>query len=72
MNAKKIKQHEQTAVPFGARVVLQKLDDEITLLKEAMAKIDPGSKDPGDLWAIPIYQKIIQRRERLAEALSAN
>lgn len=62
---------EQTVVPFGVRTVLQKLDDELVLLKGAMAKIDPNSKDPGDLWAIPIYQKIIARRERLLQCLSA-
>jgi hypothetical protein len=67
MNAHK--QPSQDAVPFGARAVLEKLDEEIALLKEAMAKIDPNSKDPGDLWAIPIYQKIIKRREKLAECL---
>ena len=72
MNAEKIQQHEQTVVPFGARVVLQKLDAEIALLKEAMAKIDPNSNDPGDLWAIPIYQKIIERRERLVQCLAAD
>ena len=66
MNAEKIEQQQQTVVPFGARVVLQHLDAEIALLKEAMAKIDPNSDNPGDLWAIPIYQKIIKRRECLA------
>lgn len=72
MNAEKIEQHGQSVVPFGARIVLQKLDAEIALLKEAMSKIDPNSSDPGDLWAIPIYQKIIQRRERLAQCLSSD
>jgi hypothetical protein len=67
MNAQK--QQQQDAIPFGAHVVLQKLDEEIALLKEAMAKIDPCSKDPGDLWALPIYQKIIKRREKLVECL---
>lgn len=69
MNAQK--QPMQDAIPFGARAVLDKLDEEIALLKEAMAKIDPHSKDPGDLWALPIYQKIIKRRERLAQCLGA-
>lgn len=71
MNAEKIEQQDQTVVPFGARFVLQKLDAEIALLKEAMAKIDPNSDNPSDLWALPIYQKIIKRRERLAESLGA-
>ena len=61
----------QSVAPFGAHAVLQKLDEELALLKETMAKIDPNSKDPGDLWAIPIYQKIIARRERLAKCLAA-
>jgi hypothetical protein len=65
------KQHPQDAVPFGARAVLDKLDEEIALLKETMAKINPNSKNPSDLWAIPIYQKIIKRREKLAECLGA-
>ena len=70
MNAEKLTP-EQSAVPFGARVVLEKLDEELALLREAMAKIDPNSKDPGDLWAIPIYQKIIARREQLAQCLGS-
>lgn len=69
MNAHK--QQPQDATPFGAHIVLQKLDEEIALLKEAMAKIDPYSKDPGDLWALPIYQKIIERREKLVECLGS-
>ena len=71
MNAEKLTP-EQAVVPFGARAVLQKLDEELALLKEAVSKIDPNSKDPGDLWAIPIYQKIIARRERLAQCLGAS
>ena len=71
MHAEQYPDEEQATVPFGARAVLQRLDDELALLKEAMAKIDPNGKDPGDLWAIPIYQKIIQRRERLAACLAA-
>jgi hypothetical protein len=37
-----------------------------------VAKIDPNTRDLGDLWAIPIYQKLIKRRERLSECLAAN
>jgi len=70
MNSNKLAS-DSTVLPLGAKVVLQKLDDELALLREAMAKIDPNSKDPSDLWAIPIYQKIIARRERLAECLGA-
>ena len=70
MNAEKLTP-EQTVVPFGARAVLQRLDEELALLKDAMSKIDPDSKDPGDLWAIPIYQKIIARRERLVKCLGS-
>lgn len=72
MNAQKLDIPQQEARPFGAHVVLQRLDEELALLKASMAKIDPNSKDPGDLWALPIYQKIIKRREQLAEALGAS
>ena len=70
MNTRKLPQ-EQNIIPFGAREVLRKLDEELALLREAMAKIDPNSKDPGDMWAIPIYQKIIARRENLARCLGS-
>ncbi len=63
---------DSTVVPLSARLVLQKLDDELALLREALSKIDASSKDSGDLWAVPIYQKIIARRERLAGCLGAN
>lgn len=50
--------------------VVQKLEEEIELLKSTMSKINPGSQDPGDIWALTVYQKVISRRERLAQLFS--
>jgi hypothetical protein len=72
MSTEQLQQEEGSVVPNSAGALLQRLDEEIALLREAMAKIDPNSRATGDLWAIPIYQKIIKRRKRLAEYLDAN
>jgi hypothetical protein len=50
---------------------MQKLEEELELLKSAMSKIDPASKDPSDIWALPVYRKIISRREKLAQLFGA-
>lgn len=61
-------QSNETLIPsFGLQQIINKLHNEIALLEEMLAKIDPGSQDPGDRWAIAIYRKIIKRREKLAE-----
>lgn len=54
----------------GAAVVVRKLDGELSLLRSAMSKIDLHSGDPGDQWALPIYEKAIQRRERWLRELN--
>ncbi len=59
------------AATFTRQVIVSKLEQEICLLRETLAKIDPMSDDPGDQWAIPIYQKIIQRRQQLASSLNS-
>lgn len=70
MEAVQLEYEKTSEKPFGAQLVLQKLDAELAQLRKAMAKIDPNSKDPSDIWALPIYEKIINRRKKLVEALS--
>lgn len=51
--------------------VEDKLRHEIAVLKSAMAKIDRYSENPSEQWVFPIYEKIIERRTKLLNHLSA-
>jgi len=51
--------------------VQEKLQHEIHVLQDAMSKIDRHSDDPGDQWVYPVYQRIIERRKKLLNYLSA-
>jgi len=54
-------------VPLRPRILLQHLDAELELLRAAVAKIKPHSKEQ---WALPIYQRIICRHERLRKSVA--
>lgn len=51
--------------------VQEKLQYEIHMLQETMSKIDRHSDDPGDQWVYPVYERIIERRKKLLNYLSA-
>jgi hypothetical protein len=51
--------------------VQQKLQQEIAVLQGALEKLDRYSENPSDQWAYPIYEKLLARRSRLLDYLSA-
>lgn len=52
-------------VPFTTGSALRDLDLEITLIRTQLAQIDPASSNPFDQLAIPIFERMIARRQRL-------
>ncbi len=60
-----------TAVRHLISSVHRKIHDEINMFQEALAKIDPFSECPADQWSHGLYTRLIERRRRMLDRLTA-
>lgn len=60
-----------TAVRHLISSVHHKIHDEIALLQDALKTIDHLSNDPADQWAHGMYTRLIERRRRMLDRLTA-
>jgi hypothetical protein len=60
-----------TSVRHLISSVHHKIRDEIDLLQHALRGIDHLSEDPADRWAYGMYTRLIERRRKMLEQLTA-
>lgn len=60
-----------TAVRHLISSVHHKLHGEIGMFQEALGKIDPFSECPAEQWSRGLYTRLIERRRRMLDRLTA-